>query len=73
MNLLTTLLTLLCLGACGPIAGSDDAASLRSPWGQDRRVARDVEAMMHGIDLARSEETRVARITPNPAIARPGS
>jgi hypothetical protein len=72
MNLLTTFLTLLCLGACGPIGGGDDAVSWRSPWGQDRRVARDVEAMMHGIDLARSEDTRIARAGPNPAIARPG-
>lgn len=73
MNLLATVLTLLCLGACGPTADSDATSGYRLGWGQSRQVARDVEAMMRGIDRARAEDGRLARAARDPAVARPGS
>jgi hypothetical protein len=70
MNLLATFLTLLCLGACGPMAADNqDAGIHRSGWGQDRRVARDVDAIVQGIQHARAENGRLQR---DPAVARPG-
>lgn len=69
MNFLASVLTLLCLGACGPIADGHDAGAYRAGWGQDRRVARDVEAIIQGIQQARAENPRDQQ---EPAVARPG-
>ena len=69
MNLLATVLTLLCLGACGPIGTGHEEGAYHAGWGQDRRVVRDVEAMVQGIQHARAENPRLQR---EPAVARPG-
>ena len=69
MNFLATVLTLLCLGACGPMADGRDASAYRAGWGQDRRVVRDVEAMLQGIQQARAESLRDQQ---EPSVARPG-
>ncbi len=73
MNFLTTVLTLLCLGACGPTQSANDPSGYGLGWGQNRRVAHDVEAIQRGIDQARAENERLARAARDPAIARPGS
>jgi hypothetical protein len=73
MHVLATLLTLLCLGACGPIAQTPNSGVAHSGWGQNQLVARDVEAIMQGIQRAREERNQEARAAPDPSVARPGS
>jgi hypothetical protein len=73
MNVLGTILTLLCLGACGPVAPTLDGTDFTAGWGQSRQVNRDVAAIMQGIDRAKAENERLSRAARDPALARPGS
>lgn len=73
MHLLATVLTLLCLGACGPTPEAGQTTVYRGGWGQNRQVARDVDAILQGIEQARAENGRLARAARDPAVARPGS
>jgi hypothetical protein len=73
MHVLATILTLLCLGACGPLPDAKEPSVSRSGWGQSQMVARDVEAIMQGVERARAENGQQARAARDPAVARPGS